>query len=231
MVLVKESNEWIILLKKMPLLFFGLFLYAVGIVEVLYANLGVSPWETLSLGIINHTPLTLGQTSQIIGLLVLVISYFIGVIPGIASIFNMYFIGFFIDLVDNAGILKIPKTLLGKLILLLVGILTIGWATYFYLKVELGAGPRDGLMEGLVKKLNKPVWLIRGVIETTVLTIGYFLGGIVGIGTIITAFTIGFAVQWAFKVGKYDSKTVEHEDLIQLIKKLKPKETKDTNII
>ncbi len=228
---MKESNEWIILLKKMPLLFFGLFLYAVGIVEVLYANLGVSPWETLSLGIINHTPLTLGQTSQIIGLLVLVISYFIGVIPGIASIFNMYFIGFFIDLVDNAGILKIPKTLLGKLILLLVGILTIGWATYFYLKVELGAGPRDGLMEGLVKKLNKPVWLIRGVIETTVLTIGYFLGGIVGIGTIITAFTIGFAVQWAFKVGKYDSKTVEHEDLIQLIKKLKPKETKDTNII
>ena len=86
-------------------------------------------------------------------------------------------------------------------------------------------------MEGLVKKPNKPVWLIRGVIETTVLTIGYFLGGIVGIGTIITAFTIGFAVQWAFKVGKYDSKTVEHEDLIQLIKKLKPKETKDTNII
>lgn len=222
--MLEESKEWLATLKKMPQLFFGLFLYALGILAMLYANIGTSPWDTFNLGVINYIPITLGQGSQIIGFFVLAASYFIGVVPGIGSIFNMYFIGFFIDVIDNTGLLKTPGSFIGKLALLLVGIATIGWATYFYLKMELGAGPRDGLMEGLVKKLNKPVWAIRGTIELTVLTIGYLLGGPVGIGTLITAFTIGFSVQWAFKIGKYDSKTVEHENIIQMVKRLKPKE-------
>ncbi len=221
---MEHSKEWFGILKKMPQTFFGLFLYALGILEMLYSNLGTSPWDTFNLGVINYVPITFGQGSQLIGLFVLAASYFIGVIPGIASILNMYFIGFFIDIIDNTGLVKTPGSFIGKLALLVIGILTIGWATYFYLKVELGAGPRDGLMEGLVKKLDKPVWLIRGTIELTVLAIGYLLGGPVGIGTLITAFTMGFSVQLAFKIGKYDSKTVEHENIVQTVKKLKPKE-------
>jgi uncharacterized membrane protein YczE len=97
----------------------------------------------------------------------------------------------------------------------------MGWASYFYLRANLGAGPRDSLMEGLVKKLNKPVWLIRGAIEIAALVIGYFLGGPVGLGTLIISFTIGFSVQTAFKIGKYDSKSVEHIDLMQMYRSLR----------
>ncbi|MEY8000110.1 hypothetical protein AB8U03_07845 [Clostridium sp. Mt-5] len=61
--------------------------------------------------------------------------------------------------------------------MLFLGIFIMGWATYFYLRVNLGAGPRDGLMEVLVKKSNMPVWLIRSIIEGSVLIIRYFLGG------------------------------------------------------
>lgn len=61
--------------------------------------------------------------------------------------------------------------------MLFLGIFIMDWATYFYLRVNLGAGPRDGLMEVLVKKSNMPVWLIRSIIEGSVLIIGYFLGG------------------------------------------------------
>ncbi|MCK9216407.1 MAG: membrane protein [Firmicutes bacterium] len=221
-----DKKEWILIIRKLPSLFFGLFLYAVGMGVVLYASLGTSPWETFSLGIINYIPLTFGQASQIIGLFVLVASFFIGVIPGIGSILNMYFIGFFFDLVDNMGMFKTPVSLVGKLFSLIIGIFILGWGTYFYLRVELGAGPRDGLMEGLVKKFQKPVWLIRGVIEITVLTIGYFLGAPVGVGTLITAFTVGFSVQLAFKIGKYDSRTVEHENVIIMFKRLSSKEEK-----
>lgn len=220
--LLRNTDEWIATLKKMPLLFFGLFLYAIGVLATLYSDLGMSPWDVFHMGVVNHTPLTLGRTSQLTGLFILMISYFIGVIPGLASIFNMFFIGLFIDMVDNTGVFKTPSSLVGKFVLLVLGILIIGWATYFYLKVQLGAGPRDGLMEGLVKKFKKPVWVIRSVIEITVLTLGYFLGGPVGIGTLITALTIGFSVQLAFRIGKYDSKTVEHEDLIHMIKRLRP---------
>lgn len=219
-----NKSYLVTLIKKMPTLMFGLFLYAAGIVATLYSNMGMSPWDVFHVGIANHTPLTLGQVSQITGLVIIFLSYFIGVMPGLASIMNMYFIGLFIDVINSMGIFKIPATFLGGFLLLISGILMIGWATYFYLKVQLGAGPRDGLMEGLVKKIKKPVWIIRGAIEVTVLIIGYILGGPVGIGTIITAFTIGISVQWAFKVGKYDPKSTEHEDIIKTIENIKKKE-------
>lgn len=114
--------------------------------------------------------------------------------------------------------------------MLVMAIITMGWATYFYLRVELGAGPRDGLMEGLVKKVNKPLWMIRGSIEITVLIIGYSLGGPVGVGTLITAFTVGFAVQWAFKIGNYDSRNANHMNLIDLYKYLTIKNGSFNNI-
>jgi len=69
-------------------------------------------------------------------------------------------------------------------------------------------------MEGLVRKLNKPVWLIRGMIEITVLVIGFFMGGPVGIGTLLLAFLIGPSVQFAFKIGHYDPQKANHANLL-----------------
>lgn len=209
------------LLKKMLTLLFGVMLYSAGILATIYSQLGVSPWDVFHIGIVNHTNLTLGQVSQITGFFILALSYFIGVTPGLGSVFNMIFIGVFIDLIEWLNIFSTPGSLIGRIVMLLLGIIIIGWASYFYLKVELGAGPRDSLMEGLVKKFNKPVWLIRGSIELAVLVFGYFLGGPVGLGTLITTFTIGFSVQLAFKLGKYDSKNVQHTNLIQMYRNIK----------
>lgn len=214
-------NIWLTLLLKMPSLFLGFFLFAVAMLLALYSNLGMSPWDVFHMGIVNHSPFSLGRTAQIIGFCVIVLSIFLGVIPGIGSIFNMIFIGVFVDLLNNTGIFKTPESMLGKILMLLSAIVIMGIATYFYLQVELGAGPRDGLMEGLVIKLNKPVWLIRASIEITVLIIGFFMGGPVGIGTLLLAITIGPSVQFAFKIGKYDSKKAQHMDLIDLYKNIK----------
>lgn len=214
-------NIWLTLLLKMPSLFLGFFLFAVAMLLALYSNLGMSPWDVFHMGIVNHSPFSLGRTAQIVGFCVIVLSIFLGVIPGIGSIFNMVFIGVFVDLLNNTGIFKTPESMLGKILMLLSAIVIMGIATYFYLQVELGAGPRDGLMEGLVIKLNKPVWLIRASIEITVLIIGFFMGGPVGIGTLLLAITIGPSVQFAFKIGKYDSKKAQHMDLIDLYKNIK----------
>ena len=216
-----DKNVWLKLLLKMPSLFFGFFLFAVAMLLALYSKLGMSPWDVFHMGIVNHSILSLGQTSQIVGFCIILLSIFLGVVPGIGSIFNMIFIGIFVDLINNTGILKTPGSMLIKIIMLISAILIMGIATYFYLNVELGAGPRDGLMEGLVIKLNKPVWLIRGSIEITVFILGFFLGGPVGIGTILLAVLIGPSVQFAFKIGKYDSKKAHHMNLIDLYRNIK----------
>lgn len=216
----KTKNLTMELLKKMPSLMFGVLLYAIGILFTLYSKMGMSPWDVFHMGIVNHTSLTLGQVSQITGFIILFSAYFIGVVPGIGSACNMIFIGMFIDIIEKFKIFRTPDSLILQIIMLFTGIIIMGWATYFYLKVNLGAGPRDGLMEGLVKKVKKPVWIIRGIIEITVLVIGYILGGPVGIGTVIIAGTIGLSVQLAFKIGKYDSENVNHMNFVDLYKNL-----------
>ena len=217
-------KNWSVFLRRVPSLLFGLFLFAVAIVANLYSGLGMMPWGVLSVGIEKNTALTLGQSSQIIGLLVLALGWLSGSIPSLGTIANMYFIGLFIDWIIAWELLPTPTAMAGKFGMLFASIVLIGAGSYFYLRVRLGAGPRDGLMMGLVKKLNQPVSYVRGAIEVTVLVIGFLLGGPVGIGTVITALTVGFSVQLAFKLGRYDKKT-EHIDLRQLFRYLSGKDS------
>jgi uncharacterized membrane protein YczE len=70
-------------------------------------------------------------------------------------------------------------------------VVLVGIGGGIYLVANLGPGPRDGLMIGLQKKTNLPIALVRALLEITVVTIGWYLGGVVGIGTLLFAFGIG----------------------------------------
>jgi len=119
----------------------------------------------------------------------------------------MFFVGWFTDRIMEWEIVPCPTDPLGQYVFLMLSIMLIGAGSLFYMRVQLGAGPRDGLMVGLVKWLNRPVWMIRSGIEITVLILGYFLGGPIGIGTVVTALTIGYSVQCAFILGKFEGKS------------------------
>lgn len=186
----------------------------------LYADLGMAPWGVLQVGLMKYMFLTFGQVSQVVGLMVLVLGWVLGFPPGLGTVMNMYFIGYFMDLIMAWGLIPMPRSLTGQLALLMGGILVLGAASYMYLNPRLGAGPRDGLMMGLVQRLGRPVYQVRGAIEVTVLVLGYLLGGPVGVGTLITAFTTGYAVQLAFRLGGYD-KDAKHMDLPSLIRYLR----------
>jgi len=206
-------------LLKLPSLFFGLLLFAFGVVLNLYSGLGMSPWGVFQVGLSQSSSFTLGKISQIVGLVVLLIGWSMGFPPGLATFMNMYFIGLFIDKIIQFRIIPEPTSLIQQFLLLFGSIILIGVGSYLYLNPKLGAGPRDGLMMGLVQKTDLPVSIVRGSIEVTVLALGYLLGGPVGVGTLITALLIGYSVQLAFKIGGYDKKA-EHLNLYQLVKHL-----------
>lgn len=201
---------------KSPNLFLGFVFFAVGILLTRDAGLGMAPWGVFHVGLSNHFPITMGQATQLMGLLILTVAFFLGQIPGLASIMNMVFIGMFIDILDALVNIPTPENPLVGVMMILIGVFFIGWGTYFYLRVELGAGPRDGLMEGLVRKTRRPVWLIRGIIEGSALFLGFLMGGPVGIGTLLIALTLGFSVEFAFKVGGYHSNNARHVNLKEL---------------
>lgn len=221
--LVHKKNELCIIAMKLPSLILGLFLCATGLVAMYYAGLGLNPWNVLHVGLTNYVPITIGQASQLVGLTIIISSIFLGIIPGFGTIVNMILVGFFYDLVDMLKIFSTPEVFINKVLILFLGIFLFGWGSFFYLRVQLGAGPRDGLMEGLVKKFGRPVWVVRSIIELLALTAGYFLGGPVGIGTVIIASTIGLSVQTAFKIGRYEPKESKHLNILELTKMLRDK--------
>ncbi len=149
------------------------------------------------------------------GLAVLLLGWALGFPPGLGTIANMFFIGFFIDLIMGLGLIPEPRDIIGQFVMLIVSIALIGVASLFYLRVQLGAGPRDGLMVGLVSRLDRPVSHVRIAIEGTVLVLGYILGGPVGIGTLINALLLGPSVQLAFRLGEFNPKS-EQVDLYRL---------------
>jgi len=194
-------------LMRLPSLYFGLFLFAAGAVTNLYSGLGMSPWGVFHVGLSGNSGLTLGQVSQLVGLAVLLLGWGLGFPPGWGTVSNMFFIGWFTDRIMEWGLVPKPTDVVGQYALLLLSVVLLGIGSLFYMRVQLGAGPRDGLMVGLVRRLNQPVGLVRGGIEVTVLILGYLLGGPVCIGTVITSLTIGYSVQYAFKLGKFEGKS------------------------
>jgi uncharacterized membrane protein YczE len=204
-------------------LFTGLFLYALGIVFTINANLGLSPWDVFHQGISRLTGITMGQASIITGLMIVLLDWVFGERVGLGTICNMMFIGIFMDFLMLNHIVPTFNNIVIRIIMMILGMFIIGIASYFYIGAGLGSGPRDGLMLALTKKTNKSVRLIRNCIEFIVLVVGYFLGGTVGFGTLIMVIGGGYFVQFAFKIFKFDVKKVKHQFIDDYVKIIKEK--------
>ncbi|MFZ5944544.1 MAG: YczE/YyaS/YitT family protein [Bacillota bacterium] len=199
--------------KKLIKLTFGLFIFSIAIVLTIHSQLGASPWDVFHLGLLNYSSLSLGEISQVVGLVIIVIALALGEMPGIATIFNMYFVGLFIDVLRNYHVIPLAQVLWQQILMLLVGIYLFGWGTYFYLGAGLGSGPRDSLMVGLLKKTKQPVWKIRTLLETSVLIMGYFMGGLVGVGTVLVAGLLGFSIQHVYFLMKGNPAEIVHTNV------------------
>ena len=213
----KEINTYLFVLFK---LMGGFFLAALGIVFMIKANLGLSPWDVLHQGITKVMPMTMGQANIVVGIIVVILSVFLGVKIGIGTILNTIFIGIFIDLITMMNIISLVDNLFLRIVMLVNGMVFMGLGTCIYLSCELGCGPRDGLMTALTRITKKPVKVIRTTIEVCALICGWLLGGYVGIGTIITAIGLGYIIQMWCKILKLDIAVLNHRSIIEDIKKI-----------
>jgi len=189
-------------LKTLIYLVLGLSLFALGETLLITANQGVSPWTVLAQGISFQTNLSIGVTTFIVSLIVLILWYPLKQKPGLGTILNIVLISIIIDL--SIPILPYPKSFLFQIIQSILAVFIVGLGSGFYLTANLGPGPRDGLMTGLQSLTNQPIALIRTVIEVSAVGLGFYLGGIVGIGTLLFAFGIGPTVSFGiFIVTKF----------------------------
>ena len=209
--------------RRMGKLLFGLFLFALGIVVTMKANLGFGPWEVFHQGISLKVGLSIGNVSILAGLLICVLVFLAGEKLGLGTLLNMVLIGFFMDRILALGIIPRMTGFLPGLLMMFAGLFIISLASYFYMGSGFGAGPRDSLMVALERKTGLAVGLCRGIVEGSAVLLGWLLGGPVGLGTVLSAFGIGFCIQVVFRSLGFDARTVQHETLEVTFRKLLPK--------
>ncbi|WP_435165726.1 YczE/YyaS/YitT family protein [Candidatus Pelagibacter bacterium nBUS_28] len=168
---------------------FGLTLFGLGEGLLIVSASGASPWSVLAQGLYLNIGFSIGVITIFISFIVLLFWFPLKQKPGIGTILNALIIGVMIDVCIRY--VPTPENYISQILLVVFAVLTVGIGGGIYLVANLGAGPRDGLMIGLQKITNLPIAAVRGVLEISVMSIGWYLGGTVGIGTFLFAFGIG----------------------------------------
>ena len=187
-----SSNKPLNLKPKISTFFFlcfGLTLFGLGEGLLIVSASGASPWSVLAQGLYLNLGFSVGVITIFISFIVLLLWIPLKQKIGIGTILNALIIGLMIDVCIRH--VATPESYIDQILLGAVAVATVGLGGGIYLVANLGAGPRDGLMIGLQKKTNLPIALVRGTLEITVMSFGWYLGGTVGVGTLLFAFGIG----------------------------------------
>ena len=180
----------------------GLLLFGLGEALLVASGAGVSPWTVFAQGFSKVTNWSIGFSTFTISLCVMFLWIPLRQKPGVGTLLNIIIISLVLDL--SAPYLPVFDTLGLQIAEAALGVIVTGVGGGIYLIANLGPGPRDGLMTGLNKQINLSLALIRTILELSAVGIGFYLGGIVGIGTIIYAVGIGFSVSLGlFIIGKF----------------------------
>ena len=167
----------------------GLIIFGLGEGLLIVSSSGASPWSVLAQGLFLNIGFSVGLITIFISIAVLLLWFPLKQKPGIGTILNALIIGLMIDVCIRY--LPTPENYFNQVLLGAIAVFTVGLGGGIYLVANLGPGPRDGLMIGLQKKTNLPIASVRAVLEITVMSIGWYLGGTVGVGTLLFAFGIG----------------------------------------
>jgi len=167
----------------------GLIIFGLGEGLLIVSSSGASPWSVLAQGLFLNIGFSVGLITIFISIAVLLLWFPLKQKPGIGTILNALIIGLMIDACIRY--VPTPENYFNQVLLGAIAVFTVGLGGGIYLVANLGPGPRDGLMIGLQKKTNLPIALVRAVLEITVMSIGWYLGGTVGVGTLLFAFGIG----------------------------------------
>ena len=180
------------------MLIVGLTLFGLGEAFLVASGVGVSPWTVLADGIAKLMGWSIGFSTLVVSSCVLLLWFPLRQIPGIGTVLNILIVAFVIEVAHP----ELPQfeNQVFQIMEAFIGVLITGIGGGIYLIANLGPGPRDGLMTGLQKYSNLPLAALRTAIEVFVVTLGWMLGGVAGVGTLLFAFGIGPSISMSMYV-------------------------------
>ena len=188
----RAATPWALRPRMVVPLICGLALFGFGEGLLVLSHWGATPWTVLAQGVARHLHLPLGWATFAISATILMAWWPLHERPGFGTLANVVIIALVLDV--TASSVSSPATAAGRAVLVAGAVVAIGVGSALYLTTGLGPGPRDGLMTSLHRRWGVSVVYVRVGLEVTVLSVGWLLGGTVGVGTAVFASTIGFSI-------------------------------------
>ena len=200
---------------------FGLAVYSFGVHLTIAANIGLAPWDCLGMGIAKHTPLNYGSSMVLISVTAVLIQLLFRERIGFATILDAVITGNLTQLLNDYSPYPENHSIWLGIVLMLFGFLFISLGMYLYMSAEQGCGPKDGLLIAIGKRMPKiPIGVVEILLWAVVTFAGWFLGGTVGIGTIISVFVGGVVMHLFFDAIGFEPRKLKHKSLKETIKML-----------
>ncbi len=202
----------------------GLVTFAVGVHLTIQANIGVAPWDCFILGMQNTFGIQYGNVATCLSFFIIVIDLLLKEHIGIGTVLDALLVGKTVDLCTYLNLVPEQEGLVPGFLLMFLGLVLNGIGQYFYMRVGLSCGPRDALLVALGKRLNRiPIGVVSIMIMAVVVTLGWILGGPIGIGTIVSTFCMGPIMQAVFHIMHFRATDVVHQDIVTSVRILSGK--------
>jgi uncharacterized membrane protein YczE len=192
---------------------------AFGIYLTIQASIGLIPWDVLGMGIAQKTSLSFGDVSNMISIVIFLITLLMKEPFGIGTVISTLLFGKVVDLYLWLKLIPEQQSLLGGVVLMLLGLLILAIGQWIYMSTGLGCGPRDSLLVALGKHFHKvPIGVIQNGVLLIVFILGWLVGGPIGVGTLISVLGMGLAMQIVFHITKFEPRNIVHEDILQTVR-------------
>ena len=196
----------------------GLMMFAFGYYLQIVANIGLSPWTALNDGLALRLPLTLGQASIVISVLIVVSDLLMKERIGLGTLLDTFVVGWGIDLFVNLDLIPYQTQFLPGLLILFIGTIAACVGQWFYMTAALSCGPRDAFLVALGKRLPRlSIGTVNILLLLTVAVIAFLLGGQIGLGTLITLFGTGIVMDAVNKILRFEPRNVVHEGIAETV--------------
>lgn len=202
-------------LLKLPYLIISLFILSIGIGFARSSDLGLDAWGTFHNGIAIYSGYSFGTVSVTLGLIIMLISLPLGVVPGIGTLFNVLLVGIFIDCTWST----IESINLNSFLLLFIGFIVTNFGRALYISANLGSGPRDALYISLSRITKFKITFIKPAIEITIIILGIYLGATIGPGLILMTLFSGGLIEIFFRLLKYEPRNKVPSNFLNYVNK------------
>lgn len=199
----------------------GLMVFAFGVHLTIFANIGLAPWDCLGMGIAAHTPLNYGLSMTAIGVTVLFIDLLLHERIGFGTIIDALLTGNFVQIFNDLNPFSLNESLPKGIALMLIGFVFMAIGMWIYMLAEQCCGPRDSLLVGLGKRMQRlPIGIVEIILWAAVTFAGWLLGGPIGPGTLISVFGAGLVMQLVYNIIHFEPRRLKHQDVITVTRAL-----------